>query len=203
MKRKAALILFVSILVLIGSFLLGPTERTLGTRLRLVLLHGAWVWTGKALFLAAAFAGLLGLLKAPPHSISWPGIARASSLTGLGFWLTYLPMSVLVMKQTWGGIAWEEPRWRVPLLIGLAAVLLQAALWLVRSDLLTCLVNLGFGPGVWYLLGRAENQLHPVSPVFSSNSWHIQAYFLLLLGLCGLCAIQIAVLINHTFLKKL
>ncbi len=193
MKRSRALFLTLTLLLLMVTFWLGPAERTLGARLRLVLLHGAWVWTGKALFLAAAFAGLLGLLKAPPRPIPWPSIAQASGLTGLGFWLTYLPMSVLVMRQTWGGIAWQEPRWRVPLLIGLAAVLLQAALWLMHSNALTSIASLGFGLSVWYLLGLTENQLHPDSPVFTSNSWHIPAYFLLLLGLCGLLALQIIV----------
>ena len=43
---------------------LGPTERTLGENLRLVVLHGAWVWAGKLLFAAAAIAGLLGLAAA-------------------------------------------------------------------------------------------------------------------------------------------
>lgn len=193
MKRKAALTLALTLATLTIVFLLGPSERSLGTRLRLVLLHGAWVWTGKTLFLVAGLAGLLGLLKPLRGQLSWPRLSQVIGLTGLGFWLTYLPMSVLVMTQTWGGIAWQEPRWRVPLLIGLAAVLLQTALWLFRNDTLTCLVNLGFGMGVWYLLAKAENQLHPVSPVFSSNSLRIQAYFLLLLGLCVLLAGQLIV----------
>ena len=42
--------------------LLGPAERSLGSQVRVVYLHGAWVWTALAAFVAAGVIGLVGLL---------------------------------------------------------------------------------------------------------------------------------------------
>ncbi len=170
-------------LILIGlTAAFAPAERTLGGNLRLVLLHGAWVWSGKLLFAAAALSGLAGLLR----PVVWARGSRALGQAGLLFWLTYLPMSLLVQVQNWGGIFWDEPRWRIPFTFGVVGLLLQIALALFDQPRLTSLANLIYGISLWVMLGGAENVLHPSSPVADSGSGVIQFTFSLLLALTTL-----------------
>jgi len=51
----------------------GPAEKTLGTNVRVVYLHGVWVWTALAAFLSAAVAGLVGLRQVSPGALVSPG----------------------------------------------------------------------------------------------------------------------------------
>jgi hypothetical protein len=181
-KQKLWMALF-ALLALTGLVtFFGPAERTLGANLRLVVLHGAWVWAGKAAFALAGLTGLGGLLLYRRQS-GWAGWSLALGRTGLAFWLTYLPMSLLVMQLNWGGLFFDEPRWRVPFTFGVVAVLLQAGLAVMRIDWLTCAANLAFGIALWAALGQAANILHPDSPIFGGDSTRIQAFFILLLVL--------------------
>lgn len=181
--RRILWILFILLIAITAVVtFLGPAERTLGANLRLVVLHGAWVWAGKAAFALAGLVGLAGLLlaKRRPVLTHW---SLALGRTGLAFWLTYLPMSLLVMQLNWGGFFFDEPRWRVPFTFGVVAVLLQAGLAVLRIDWLSCAANLAFGAALWAALGGAVNVLHPDSPIFGGDSARIQAFFLILLAL--------------------
>ena len=188
MNKKRGLALALTLVVLALAAALGPTERTLGTHLRLVLLHGAWVWTGKLAFGASAVMGLAALIVARP---AWHRLCRALGWVGLAFWLTYLPMSLWVMQLNWGGIAWGEPRWRLPLAFGVAGVLLQIAFALFRQPRLTSLGNFLYAVALWVVLGGAQNMLHPDLPIFGGGDGGIQLHFMLLLGLCLLLAGQL------------
>lgn len=183
-------VLWIVLIVLLAATalvtLFGPSERTLGANLRLVVLHGAWVWVGKAAFALAGLAGLAGLLWVKRRA-ALTGWSLALGRTGLAFWLTYLPMSLLVMQLNWGGLFFDEPRWRVPFTFGVVAVLLQAGLAVMRIDWLTCAANLAFGAALWAALGGATNVLHPDSPIFGGDSARIQWFFIILLLLL-LCA---------------
>jgi hypothetical protein len=182
--------LVVTVIAIVVITVLGPTERTLGENLRLVVLHGAWVWAGKFLFGAAAIAGLLGLLL--PKAV-WSNLSLALGRTGLLFWLTYLPMSLIVQIQNWGGIFWDEPRWRVPFTFGVVGLLLQLGLWVLNQPRLTNLANLVFGAILWWQLGSITNVLHPDSPIFGSGgATGIQLFFIALLVLTLLAGAFIA-----------
>jgi hypothetical protein len=157
-----------------------PVEQTLGERVRLVYFHGAWVWSGKIAFGAAAISGLIGLLR--PGTV-WQRASLALGRTGLVFWLTYLPISLVVQQMNWGGIFWDEPRWRIPLMFGVAGLLLQIGLSLMDSPRLTCAANLVFGAALWWMLGGIQNVLHPDSPIFQSEAVRIQVFFLAILFL--------------------
>jgi hypothetical protein len=191
--------LLVTILAIATVTAFGPTERTLGENLRLVMLHGAWVWTGKNLFAAAAVSGLAGLLLA--RSI-WSNLSLALGRAGLLFWLTYLPMSLVVQMQNWGGIFWDEPRWRVPFTFGVVGLLLQLGLWVINQPRVTNLANLIFGILLWWQLGGITNVLHPDSPIFGSNSTGIQVFFLVLLGLMVLAGAQITLLLFRSLIRQ-
>jgi hypothetical protein len=164
------------ILALVTAF--APLERTLGERARLVYLHGAWVWAGKAAFGAAALAGLGALLR---RHVTWDNLSLALGRTGLVFWLTYLPMSLWVQQVNWGGIYWDEPRWRIPLVFGIVGLLLQVGLALIDVPRLASAANLIYGTALWWLLGNIQNVLHPDSPILQSDSVRIQFFFVILL----------------------
>jgi hypothetical protein len=181
--------LALTILLTAAVTLFAPAERILGDNLRLVLLHGGMVWAGKIAFAAAGFAGLAGLLT---RKKMWNDLTLALGRTGLVFWLVYLPMSLIVQLQNWGGIFWDEPRWRVPFTFGVVALLLQVGLWIMKQPLLASGANLVFAILLWWQLGGITNVLHPDSPVFGSNSTSIPIFFLTLLALCLLIAAQLA-----------
>lgn len=176
---------------------LSPLERSLGINARLVYFHGAWVWAGKVAFGAAALAGLGGLVLRRWGKPAWagrlPAWALAMGLTGLFFWATYLPMSLLVMQVSWGGLFLDEPRFTTPLTFGIVAVLLQAGFYFLdyQPDLV-CLGSLAFGVALWTALGGITNILHPDSPIYTSDSLPIQAFFTILLALALLAGWQIA-----------
>lgn len=183
----AGLLLTLAALALVTAF--APLERTLGEKARLVYFHGAWVWAGKAAFAAAAAAGLVGLLL---KSYAWQKVSLAVGRTGMVFWLTYLPLSLWVQQMNWGGIFWDEPRWRIPLMFGMVGLLLQVGLTLIGDLRLTSLANLVFGVALWWQLASIQNVLHPDSPIFQSDSTRIQAFFVVLLLLSAIFGFLLA-----------
>lgn len=183
----------LTLLAVILVTLLSPIEQTLGASIRIVYLHGAWVWAGLITFGLAALAGLLGLILRK----GWPGWSLALGRSGLFFWLTYLPMSLGVMQLFWGGFFFDEPRWRMPFTFAVVGVLLQAGIWLLNAPpLLTCLGNLGFGAALWWNTLTAEAILHPESPVFQSGSPRIQLFFAALVLLSLLFGAQLTALLH-------
>jgi hypothetical protein len=174
--------------LIMGVSLLGPSDRILGSNLRLILLHGAWVWTGMTLFALSAAVGFLALIarRKRLHSGSL-ALGRA----GLAFWLTYLPMSLLVMQMNWGGLFFDEPRWRIPFSFAVVAVLLQTGLVLINRPLVASTTNLLFGVALWYNLRTASTVLHPESPITQSGL-AIQLFFFLLLALALTLGLQSA-----------
>lgn len=188
----AWLLLNAALIALAMAFV--PLESSLGANLRLVYLHGAWVDTGKLAFGLAALAGAAGLLlplARMPGAGRWQGLSLALGRTGLFFWLTYLPMSLLVMQATWGGFFFDEPRWRVPFMFGVVGLLLQVGLYLLGSPRLACLANLAYGAALWLVLGALPNVLHPDSPIFDSGSLRIEFIFVVMLALTLILGAQI------------
>jgi len=176
---------FVLNMALIGLVTaLVPLEKTLGANIRLVYFHGAWVWAGKVAFGAAALVGLGGWVLRRWGRPAWAAHLPAASLalgrTGLFFWATYLPMSLLVMQINWGGLFLDEPRFRVPLSLGIVGLLLHAGFYFIDQPDLVCLGSLVYGVALWVALGAVTNVLHPDSPVFTSESLLIQLFFALL-----------------------
>jgi hypothetical protein len=186
---RQPLFFLITMLIIALLMAIGPVEKTLGANIRLVLLHGAWVWTGKVAFGLASLLSIAAIIRAKQPV--WFNLSRASAYTGLFFWLTYLPMSLIVMQLNWGGLFFDEPRWRIPFLFGVVAVLLQVGLWLFSNRWITIAGNFIFGIALWWQLGSIQNILHPDMPVAQSNSSNIQLYFVLLVILALLFGIQI------------
>jgi hypothetical protein len=192
--RTALLLTNLALLLLVS--LVSPLDQTLGWISRAVYFHGAWVWTGKIAFALSALAGLAALLL-PRLRSAGADWSLALGRTGLVFWLTYLPMSLWIQQVSWGGIFWDEPRWRIPLAFGVAGVLLQVALVLFDRRILTAAGNLVFGVALWWALASIQNVLHPDSPIFGSGATRIEIFFILLVGLSLVCMAQIALALKQ------
>ncbi len=173
-------VLILSLLLLtIAIAFLTPVEKSLGNNLRLIYLHGAWVWTGILTFSAAGVFGLAALLL---HRKSLHNWSRSLAWSGLCFWVTYLPMSLAVMKINWNGFYFDEPRWRVPFTFAIIGLLLQTGLLLINIPWSNSLANLVFAAAMILNMTRMESVLHPESPVFTSESNGIKWIFILLLA---------------------
>jgi hypothetical protein len=186
----SAWIWFFITLLAVGLFTtFGPAEHSLGTHIRIVYLHGAWVWTSLAAFLAAGAFGGLGLLTRRKSFHSW---SSAFGRTGLVFWVTYLPLSLWAMQSNWNGLFLAEPRWRLALVFAITGILLQVGLSLAGKPSLTSVLNLGYFISLLIALQQTPNIMHPASPILNSDAWRIQFFFLGLLLLTLLAAWQMA-----------
>ncbi len=199
---KQPLAIFITLALIVAAAFMAPIEKTLGSNIRLIYVHAAWVWTGKLAFGLSAIAGLLALVFFTRKKLV--NLSRAIAYTALFFWLTYLPMSLIVMQVNWGGFFFDEPRWRVPMLLGIIAVLLQVGLWIFNNDRLTAAGNFLFGVALWLELGGVENILHPENPIGTSDSTAIMGSYTLILIFTIILGAQLALWIyerRHPILK--
>jgi hypothetical protein len=184
------LILFLlNLAAIAGLTAVGPAEKALGVNVRVVYLHGAWVWTALVAFLLAALMGLAGLAtrREALHYLS-----KALGRTGLLFWITYLPLSMWAMQTNWNGLFLAEPRWRLGVVFALGGLVLQAGLALIDEPAWSSAGNIAYLLVLGLALQRVPQVMHPSSPILGSGSVRIQALFAGLLLLCLLAAWQIA-----------
>jgi len=179
LKPKSPLTWFLlAVVAILVLAVLGPEEQSLGANVRIVYLHGAWVLTAEISFLAAALAGLAGLITRRAELHRW---SAALGRTGIFFWLTYLPLSLWAMQSNWNGLFLAEPRFRLALTFAVAGLLLQAGLWIVNSDWLTSTANIVFIVVLRIIFATASNVMHPPpSPIFNSGNYTIIGFFLVL-----------------------
>jgi len=178
-KRFSPLLFFfVTVLVILGLSLFGPEEQSLGSNVRIVYLHGAWVLAAEVAFAAAALVGLLALILRRERLHQW---SAALGRTGIVFWLTYLPLSLWAMQANWNGLFLAEPRFRLALTFAIVGTLMQVGLWLVNLNWATSLANLVFFVVLRMVFATAANVMHPPpSPIFNSGLWNIIIFFVLL-----------------------
>ena len=187
---QAPLLLFLlNLAAIAGLTAVGPAEKSLGANVRVVYLHGAWVWTALASFLLSALAGLAGLLTRREAVHRW---SQALGRTGLLFWITYLPLSMWAMQTNWNGLFLAEPRWRLGVIFALGGIILQIGLALIDEPAWASAGNIVFILVLGLALQRSQQIMHPSSPVMESGSGRIQAFFAGLVLLCLLAAWQIA-----------
>ena len=190
MRRRTPLLWFgLSLVGIAGLTLIGPAEKSLGANVRVVYLHGVWVWTALAAFLAAAGTGIVGLALQNDRLQRW---SRALGRTGLFFWISYLPISMWAMQTNWNGLYLAEPRWRLAVIFSLGGLALQIGITLVDSPAWAAGANIAFTLALFLALRATEEVMHPASPIFSSDAWRIQIYFAGLLLLTLLAAWMLA-----------
>lgn len=189
-RLKSPITLIILILILVAIVVsLGPPERTLGTNVRLVYLHGSWVWVALLGFVGAALVGLAGLISRHDDLHRW---SRALGRTGLFFWITFIPMSMVAAQFNWNGLFLVEPRWRMAFALSVSGVLLQVAVSILPQLYWNSLANIAYAAAAFTLVGGVENVMHPESPILTSNSTTIKVYFFSLLALVILAAWQVA-----------
>ena len=167
----------------------GPAEHSLGTHIRIVYLHGAWVWVSLAAFGLAGVFGALGLIRQRDKFHRW---SKAFGWTGLFFWISYLPLSLWAMQSNWNGLFLAEPRWKLALVFAVTGLLLQIGLNVVDKPNLTSAMNLGYLIALLVALQQTEEVMHPASPILNSDAWRIQVFFFGLMLLICFAAWQIA-----------
>ena len=187
LKIKSPLILlFFTIIVIALLALFGPEEQSLGSNVRIVYLHGAWVLAAELAFLAAGLAGLIALIIKRVEFHNW---SAALGRSGIVFWVTYLPLSLWAMQANWNGLFLAEPRFRLALIFAVTGVLLQVGLWLVGMDWVTSLANAIFVIVLRVIFATADNVMHPPpSPIFNSGNYAIIGFFIALILLSLLAA---------------
>jgi len=190
-KRFSSLFLFfVTVLVIAVLATFGPEEQSLGSNVRIVYLHGAWVLAAELAFAAAALAGLFGLVLRRDGFHNW---SAALGRTGIVFWLTYLPLSLWAMQANWNGLFLAEPRFRLALTFAVVGTLMQIGLWLINLAWITSSANLAFFVVLRLVFSTASYVMHPPpSPIFSSGLWNIIAFFVLLNVLAWVAAFFLA-----------
>ena len=167
---------FITVLAIALLTFLGPEEKSLGSNVRIVYLHGAWVLAAEVAFFAAALAGLLGLVLRREVFHAW---SAALGRTGIVFWVTYLPLSLLAMQSNWNGLFLAEPRFRLALTFAVVGVLLQIGLWMINQKWMTSLANLAFFITLRVIFATAQNIMHPPpSPIFNSGNYLIIGFFI-------------------------
>ena len=178
-KLKSPLIMFfITVLAIALLALFGPEEQSLGSNVRIVYLHGAWVLTAEIAFMAAGLAGLIGLAARRDVFHNW---SAALGRTGIVFWVTYLPLSLFAMEANWNGLFLAEPRFRLALTFAVVGVLLQVGLWMMNNKVLTSIANLAFIIVLRVIFATAANIMHPPpSPIFNSGNFVIIGFFLAL-----------------------
>ena len=174
MKKSPTLWFILILLVIAGYTLLGPAEKTLGGNVRVVYLHGAWVWAALASFSAAGMVGLIAMLT---RRFTFHGWSRALGRTGLFFWITYLPISLWAMQTNWNGLFLAEPRWRIALVFAIGGLVLQIGLTLLEKPAWASGFNLAFVIALFIVLQTTDKVMHPPGPMLESDAWRIQLFF--------------------------
>jgi hypothetical protein len=179
--------LFIVTVALIAIIaLLGPEEESLGSNVRIVYLHGAWVLAAELAFLGAGLAGMLALITKQSALHNW---SAALGRSGIIFWVTYLPLSLWAMQANWNGLFLAEPRFRLALIFAVTGVLLQLGLLLINMDWVTSLANVIYVVALRIVFAAADNVMHPPpSPIFNSGNYTIIGFFLALILLSLLAA---------------
>jgi hypothetical protein len=155
---------------------LGPEDQSLGSNVRIVYLHGAWVLTAEVTLGLSAASGLLGILTRRERLHRW---SVALGRTGLFFWVTDLPLSLWAMQANWNGLFLSEPRFRLAVIFAITGVLLQIGLTLLARPVFTSLFNVLFFVALRIGLSQTNYVLHPSpSPILSSGIISLQLFFI-------------------------
>ncbi len=181
--------LIILALLIVAVTLLAPTDRVLGAATRMVYVHGAIIRVVLGTFLLAGLLGLIYLFSQRPALVQWSQIAQETSLL---LWIPYLISSTLATLQTWGAIAWFEPRWLVTLQISVIAPVAYVVSLVVKKPIVTAALNVLVAVAVFLLTRNAGLVLHPIDPIGTSGNGGIIGSYLVLLGLCALLAVQVA-----------
>ena len=195
------ILILITLIAIVLMALIGPQEQTLGSNVRLVYLHGAWVLTAEIAFVTAGIVGVIALASRKSKLYAW---SRALGITGIIFWITYLPLSLWAMQANWNGLFLAEPRFRLALVFAVTGLLLQIGLWVMDIPWLTALSNVLFIIILRIVFSAAAYIMHPPpSPIFNSGNIWLISYFIVLNLLTMVAAYLVTRIILLITTKKL
>ena len=181
--------LIILTILIVGVTLLAPTDKILGEATRMVYVHGAIIRVVLGTFLLSGLLGLVYLFSKRPALYDWSRIVQETSLL---LWIPYLLSALISTLQTWGAIAWFEPRWLVTLQISVIAPVAFLISLIVKNRSVTAALNVVVASTIFILTRNAGLVLHPIDPIGTSGNAGIIGAYGLLLGLGALFAVQIA-----------
>lgn len=168
----------VAVGVLMAAFgvALAPPDATLGGDIRAVFFHGAVTWTGIVMAAAGGVAGLGTLL------LKWDAPARVWRLLTLAtlFWVLSLSLSFPVMRMTWGGVLWNEPKLLMSAELVSTFLVAWAVALLVGKPWVTAVAGAVAGAVMVVLLNVTPGAFHPDNPIFRSGDVRFIGSFLLI-----------------------
>lgn len=185
---------FISILILIGltvvAALLAPPEASLGQVAKLVYAHAAQAWIGIIGFLVAAVLSIIFLISKTDKFIHW---AHAFEKTSLLWWFIHVSSSLITMQLAWGGIFWQEPRFRIALtfmILGFATYCVS--LIINRTKISSVLYAVNFIV-LLALLSSSSRIMHPTNPIYGAEkAFGIKLYTSVLVVIFLIMIIQTA-----------
>ena len=181
--------LIILAILIVGVTLLAPTDKTLGEATRMVYVHGSIIRVVLGTFLLSGLLGLIYLFSKKTALYEW---SRIVQITSLLLWLPYLITALISTLQTWGAIAWFEPRWLVTMQISVIAPLAFIISLVVKNRSITAALNAVVAATIFILTRSAGLVLHPIDPIGTSGNAGIIGAYVILLVLCALFAVQIA-----------
>ena len=176
-------------ILILAVTLLAPTDRVLGEATRMVYVHGAVIRVVLGLFLLSGLLGVIYLFSNRPAFVQWSQIVQETSLL---LWIPYLVSATIATLQTWGAIAWFEPRWLVTLQISVIAPVAYVVSRVVKKPIVTAVLNALVAAAIFLLTRSAGLVMHPIDPIGTSGDSGIIGSYVILLALCALVAVQVA-----------
>ncbi len=174
-------------LIVITAFA-APLDKTLGDKVRMVYVHGAIIRVVMAILVIAGGLGVAYLVTRREGVFAW---ASAAFSGGLALWFIYLGTSVVTTLQSWGGIAWFEPRWMVTLqMSGLLPIVFVVGL-IVKNEKVSAALFAVVPIVMMLLLAQARLVLHPLDPIGTSGNSAIQLAYVIMLIWWVLVGVQV------------
>jgi hypothetical protein len=175
------------VLVVITAFV-SPLDKTLGDKVRMVYVHGAIIRVVMAILVIAGGLGLAYLITRREAVSDWAG---ATFEGGLALWFIYLGTSVVTTLQSWGGIAWFEPRWTVTLQMTGLLPSVYVAGRIIKQPKVSAALYAIVPVVMVLLLAQAQLVLHPTDPIGESGDSAIQLAYMVMLVWWALIGVQI------------
>jgi len=180
--------LFVLVVLIVIVAVIAPADKVLGDRVKMVYVHGAIIRVVLAMFV---LSGLLGLTYFFVNRFALFDWSKALQEASLILWIFYVVISVITTIQTWGAIAWFEPRWTFTLqMTGLAPIAYLAGA-LMKNRKIAAALNAIVAATMLFLLSQARLIIHPIDPIGTSGDAGIQLSYFVMLILWALVGLQV------------
>jgi len=157
---------------------LSPSEKTLGSLVKLVYVHAALVYAALFTFMVAGVLGVTYIITSKQRIYLW---LCAFQRTAFLFWGIYFLSSIILTYLAWGSIGWAEPRFQLAIhVLVMVSIVFLLSLWIDKPKIIAFL-NAGLFLIIFYLTSTVQRIFHPSNPIGQSNSSAIKFYALTVL----------------------